>query len=194
MIFMIMIIITIIPTGLLWSWGRWENRPQRRCKVKFSINMNFFVQCFKNTLISSKCQTMSSFSPGTHWIIWKWWRREASVGRNRLTRLVFLLMELIIDISKTHDLFSISVHSCQIFLFQVHFTTITSGLKLLMEKKSKKKMKIHSWNVLAWIIFRVKKLFQIINCLNSLCIVLACTVPQKNGCFFLNHYQNVVFI
>ena len=62
------------------------------------------------------------------------------------------------------------------------------------KKKRKKKMKIHSWNVLAWIILRVKKLFQIINCLNSLCIVLACTVPQKNGCFFLNHYQNVVFI
>ena len=39
---MIMIIITIIPTGLLWSWGRWENRPQRRCKVKFLINVIFY--------------------------------------------------------------------------------------------------------------------------------------------------------
>jgi len=34
-----------------------------------------------------------------------------------------------------------------------------------------------------------------INCLNSLYIVLACTVRQKTWtCFFLNHHQNVVFI
>jgi len=45
---------------------------------------------------------------------------------------------------------------------------------------------------------KTKKVLQpnhYINCLNSLYIVLACTVQPKIWIsFFLNHYQNVVFI
>ena len=85
-------------------------------------------------------------------------------------------------------------------MFQVHFTTITSGLKLLMEIV-KCKARGFSWNFQMWTFISAKlerglqPNHYIINCLNSLYIVLVCTVRQKIWiCFFLNHHQNVVFI
>ena len=89
-------------------------------------------------------------------------------------------------------------------MFQVHFTTITSGLKLLMEivnATPEDSTWISSWIFQMWtfISAKLEQVLQpnhyIINCLNSLYIVLVCTVRQKIWiCFFLNHHQNVVFI
>ena len=56
---------------------------------------------------------------------------DMMVDRVPLARL------LVINISMTNTIYFLFlyIHSCQIFLFQVHFTTITSGLKLLMGKE-----------------------------------------------------------
>ena len=177
MIFIIMIIITIIPTGLLWSWGRWENRPQRRCKVKFLINVIFFLHRFKNTFISSKCQTLSSFSQERielsenddeekrrreeiDWLGWffLWWNELLIFQRQ--TRSIFYFCTFMPNLSIPGTFYN---DNQRIEVINGKWSHATwQELKIVLK---------------VYVLERKKEFLNLyINCLNSLYIVLACTV------------------
>ena len=93
---------------------------------------NFFHRRNFKEIIWFIAHTHSNFNLshllGMHWTISKWWRKGALEAKSRPPRLVAFRNNEIITIA-----FLLVTNKLTKHFFQVHFTTITSGLKLLME-------------------------------------------------------------